>query len=172
MDFDSIDFGRPEAIIAFSAEHLPGVRTDTADEASGAPEIAWGDTFIYTGPNERMPFATIVVKDYPDFDTESELDRPGVFRLNIGVGKARFTELLGYPPAEHAAHAAEFDYTAFDRLLPHPVYAVQGWVSIVNPGPATTELAASLLKAAMSKRGARAQRPGNRASPRQPELPP
>jgi hypothetical protein len=135
-----MDFTEPDGIIRFISETLPGVIVDTADEAGGAPEIAWGDTFVYTARNQRMPFATIVVKDYPGFDTESNLDRPGVFRLNVGVGKARFTELLGYPPAEHAAHAAEHDYTAFDRLIPHPVYAVQAWVSIVNPGPATTEL--------------------------------
>ncbi|HEY4020811.1 MAG TPA: DUF6194 family protein [Pseudonocardiaceae bacterium] len=140
-----MDFTDPDGIITFIAEALPGAVVDTANEVSGAPEIAWGDTFIYTGPNQRMPFATIVIKDYPDFDTESKLDRMNVFRLNIGVGKAKFTELLGYPPAEHAAHATEFDYTAFDRLLPHPVYAVQAWVSIVNPGPEMTELAASLL---------------------------
>jgi hypothetical protein len=94
-----------------------------------------------------MPFATIVTKDYPGFDTESRLDRPGVFRLNVGVGKAKFAELLGYPPAEHARHADEFDYTAFDTVIPHPAYAVQAWVSFVNPGPATAELAAGLLVA-------------------------
>ncbi len=142
---ETMDFESPEGIIAFVTETLPGAVVNTASEASGAPEIAWGDTFVFAGPNERMPFATIVIKDYPGFDTESDLDRPGVFRLNIAVGKARFTELVGYPPAEHAAHSAEFDYTVFDRLVPHPVYAIQAWVSIVNPGPDTTGQAASLL---------------------------
>jgi hypothetical protein len=140
-----MDFTDPDRIIAFVEDQLLGAVVNTASEASGAPEVAWGDTFVFAGEEKRMPFATIVIKDYPDFDTESDLDRPGVFRLNIGVGKARFTELLGYPPAEHASHAGEFDYTAFDKLTPHPVYAVQAWVSIVNPGPETTELAASLL---------------------------
>jgi hypothetical protein len=143
-----MDFSSPEGIIAFVTDQLPGAIVETADEASGAPEIAWGDTFVYARAGQRMPFATVVTKDYPDFDTLSELDRPGVFRLNIGVGKAEFTELLGYPPAEHAEHAehaAEFDHTAIDTLMPHPAYAIQAWVSIVNPGPATTELAATLL---------------------------
>jgi hypothetical protein len=141
-----MDFAHPEGIIEFIIDQLPGAIVETADEASGAPEIAWGDTFIYAGPvRQRMPFATIVTKDYPGFDTESRLDRPGVFRLNIGVGKARFTELLGYPPADHAAHAADVDYTATDTLIPHPVYAIRAWISFVNPGPATTDLAAGLL---------------------------
>ncbi|HLO36262.1 MAG TPA: DUF6194 family protein [Candidatus Deferrimicrobium sp.] len=29
------------------------------------------------------------------------------------------------------------DYAAFDRLLPHPVYAEQRWISILNPSEAT-----------------------------------
>ncbi|HJP76519.1 MAG TPA: DUF6194 family protein [Pseudonocardiaceae bacterium] len=155
-----MDFTDPERIITFVSEQLPGAVIDRASEASGAPEIAWGDTFIFAAPGDRMPFATIVIKDYPGFDTQSNLDRPGAFRLNIGVGKAKFTELIGYPPAEHAAHATEFDYTAFDTLIPHPAYAIQAWVSIVNPGPNTTELAATLL---MER--ARAERPGIRTSP-------
>ena len=49
---------------------LPDTDVLTADEASGAPEIAWGDTFAtYTGA--KQPFATIVVKDYGDFDAVS-----------------------------------------------------------------------------------------------------
>lgn len=157
-----MDFTDPEGIIAFVTDQLPGAVIDRASEASGAPEIAWGDTFVFAARGDRMPFATIVVKDYPGFDTASNVDRPDVFRLNIGVGKATFTELIGYPPADHAAHATEFDYTRFDTLIPHPVYAIQAWVSLVNPGPNTTELAASLLIGAGR---ARAERPGFRASP-------
>ena len=155
-----MDFTDPDRIIAFIQDQLPGAIVQTASEAAGAPEVAWGDTFVFAGPNQRMPFATIVTKDYPDFDTESKLDRTGVFRLNIGVGRARFTELVGYPPAEHAAHAAEFDHTAFDRLVPHPVYASQAWVSIVNPGPETSEQAAALIK----ERGL-VERPGIHQAP-------
>ena len=43
-------------------------------------------------------------------------------------------DLLGYAPPDHAAHHEEFDYAASDVLLPHPIYASQGWVSILNPG--------------------------------------
>lgn len=140
-----MDFTDPARIITFITDRLPGAIAETASEASGAPEIAWGDTFVFGAAGQRMPFATIVTKDYPDFDAGSRLGRPGAFRLNVNVGKARFTDLIGYPPADHAQHAAEFDYAAADTLLPHPAYAVQAWVSIVNPGPRTTELAASLL---------------------------
>lgn len=130
---------------------LPGVVAVTASEASGAPEVAWGDSFFFYDPDgdapadRRMPFATIVTQDYDGFDTASRLNRPGVFRLNIGVGRTAFEELLGYPPAAHADRSARIDFTAFDRLIPHPVYASQGWVAILNPGETTAALACSLL---------------------------
>ena len=31
----------------------------------------------------------------------------------------------------------EPDYAAFDRIVPHPVYARQLWISILNPSDAT-----------------------------------
>src|SRR5207247_370437 len=93
---------------------MPGVVAVTASEANGAPEVAWGDTFFFYDPEDRpadrrFPFATIVTKDYDGFDTASELNRPGVFRVNVAVGRERFTELVGYPPAAHAEHHGDFD---------------------------------------------------------------
>ena len=63
-----------DEITAF-VEGLPGVSTVVADEAGGAPEVAWGDSF-FSYEQAKMPFATIVTKDYGDFDAFSELDRP------------------------------------------------------------------------------------------------
>ncbi|HEY2276887.1 MAG TPA: DUF6194 family protein [Streptosporangiaceae bacterium] len=138
-----------EKIIAF-VTGLPGVAAVTASEASGAPEAAWGDSFFFYDPEDnaasrRMPFATTVTQDYDGWDTASDLNRPGVFRLNIAVGRAAFEKLTGYPPGEHDAQAVRFDYTALDRLLPHPAYAAQGWVAILDPGDATAAQARSLL---------------------------
>lgn len=120
---------------------LADVEVVVASEADGAPEIAWGDSFFFYRPPgaaeaaQRQPFATLVIKDYPGFDTASDLDRPGVFRVNVGIGRETFEELFGYSPKAHAEHAADHDYTALDRVLPHPVYAGQGWVCVLNPGP-------------------------------------
>lgn len=89
-----------DEIIQF-AQGLPGVDVLTASEATGAPEIAWGDSFFYFDPDRdipgdrRFPFATIVTKDYPGFDEASNVDREGVFRLNVSVGRQRFAELYG-----------------------------------------------------------------------------
>ncbi|GAA0938351.1 DUF6194 family protein [Actinocorallia libanotica] len=152
-----------EDIIRFVAG-LPGVVAETADADSGAPEIAWGDSFFFYDPRadtpaeRRFPFATIVTKDYPGFDEDSALDRDGVFRVNIAVGREAFQRLFGHSPAAHAEHRAGFDPTAQDRLLPHPVYAVQGWACVLNPGEATGRQVRALLEEAR-ERAARRHRP-------------
>lgn len=143
---------------------LPGVSAIKAGADNGAPEVAWGDTFFFydppgdAPPDRRMPFATIVTKNYPGFDTDSNLNRPGVFRLNIAAGRTRFQELLGYPPEAQADHHAQIDYTALDQVLPHPVYGLQGWVSILNPGPLTGDVARSLLRDARTRAANRQHR--------------
>jgi Family of unknown function (DUF6194) len=152
----------PDDIIAFTAG-LPGVAAVTASEENGAPEAAWGDVFFFHDPdgdpaNRRMPFATIVTHDYDGFDTASQLDRPGVFRLNVAVGRAAYERLLGHPPAAYPEHEGRFDPTALDTLIPHPVYAAQSWVAIVCPGEATADLARELLTGAHA-RAVRRHRP-------------
>jgi hypothetical protein len=138
-------------------QSLPGVDTLTASQAGGAPEIAWGDSFFYYSAGDgspvdrRMPFATIVTKDYTGFDEASDLDRPGVFRLNIAVGRRAFEEMFGHSPAAHAEHHTEYDYTALDTFVPHPVYAVQGWASILNPRAENAEKLRSLLAGAHAR---------------------
>ncbi|MEV4460536.1 DUF6194 family protein [Microbispora sp. NPDC049633] len=154
-------------VIEFTAG-LPGVVAFTAGEDNGAPRAAWGDTFFYYDPddvpaNRQMPFATIVVTDYEGFDTASDLNRPGVFRVNIGVGRAVFEELLGYPPAAHPAHHDAVDYRAPDRILPHPVYAAQSWICVLNPGDATAERVRTLLTGAHARAAAR-HRTGEQAT--------
>ncbi|HEY5856671.1 MAG TPA: DUF6194 family protein [Aldersonia sp.] len=137
----------PEDVITF-VSGFPGVVAQTPGPGDGSPEIAWGDTFFFYDPDDResarrMPFATIVVKNYPGFDEFSDLDREGVFRVNVGVGRERVPDV------------AEFDYAAFDVLLPHPTYAKQGWVSIVNPGAATESVLRSFLIEAYERAKAR-----------------
>ena len=86
-----------------------------------------GASFFSLDEKHFPNFATIVWND--DNDQASDLERPGVFRLNIGVTRATFERLVGSD--------TEPDYTALDRLLPHPVYAKQLWISILNPSTAT-----------------------------------
>ena len=140
-------------------------------ETSGGPEIAWGDTFFIYDPhrnletNRRFPFATIVTKDYDDFDRASNLNRPGVFRLNIGVGKETYRSLFGRQPAPPAATGmvdTGHDFTVLDQLLPHPVYAPQSWVCVLNPSDATFQKLQPLLAEAYDLAVSRYTRHENR----------
>ena len=72
---------------------------------------------------------TIVTTDEHDEGAPSDVARPGAFRLNIGVGRETFERLVGSVKSP--------DYAAYDRLVPHPVYAKQLWISILNPSDAT-----------------------------------
>ena len=126
-----------EAIRSYVASTFEGVDVQVASKEDGSPEIAWGDTFFIYDPDrnlegtKRFPFATIVIKDYGDFDNRSNLDRPGVFRLNIGLSKKTYDSLF---PA-----GGDHDFTALDKLMPHPVYGINHWVSVLNPSDATFE---------------------------------
>ena len=130
---------------------LSGVVTLSASEENGSPESAWGDTFFFYDPegnrpeNQRLPFATVVIHDYAGWDTESRLDRDGIFRVNIAIGRSEFERLLGHAPTQHQAHHDEYDYAATDVLIPHPTYASQGWVSILNPTEQTSGQVPQLL---------------------------
>ncbi|WP_017543364.1 DUF6194 family protein [Nocardiopsis prasina] len=150
-----------DEVIRF-VDGLGEVDVMTASRESGAPEIAWGDSFFLYDPDGRArerdgftPFATVVTRDYPGFDADSDLDRPGVFRVNAAVGRALFEEVVGHAPAAHAEHRGGIDFTELDRLLPHPVYAAQGWVSVLNPGPRTGERIRELLVLARDRAAAR-----------------
>jgi hypothetical protein len=140
----SLSPGMDEAAIAqYITATFADVDVLVGSAAAGSPEIAWGDTFFTYDPDRnpetpaKFPFATIVIKDYGDFDNASNLDRPGVFRLNIGVTTATYRRLFG----DERSH----DFTALDRLIPHPVYGRQHWVSVLNPTDASFEAIKPLL---------------------------
>jgi|SRR5581483_2834123 len=152
----------------YIADTFAGVDITTPEEG-----VAAGDSFFIYDPDHALepqqqhPFTTIVTKDYGTFDCASHLDRPGVFRLNIGVSPDTFRSLFGSPPA--APIAAEttdpaWDFTALDRLMPHPVYAPQSWVCVLNPGEATFEIVKPLLAEAYQLVAARYAR--RKPSPR------
>jgi hypothetical protein len=141
------------SISQYIAETFPGVDVVSPTGGPGA-----GDTFFIYDPDrnlpdrQRFPFATIVTKDYGDFDRASRLDRPGVFRLNIGVGRETYGALFG---RSDAAEQGDHDFAALDRLMPHPVYAPQSWVSVLNPSPETFESVRPLLAEAYERAAAR-----------------
>ncbi|SHN44347.1 DUF6194 family protein [Cryptosporangium aurantiacum] len=119
------------AALAARISTLPDVTALQAEYGSQAPESNWGNYFFFLGDDQYRPFATIVIRNMPGYDEESQLDRPDVVRLNLHVGRAEFERRFGFPPRELSAH--RFDYTAVDELLPHPVYGNQGWMCVLNP---------------------------------------
>ncbi|GCE29729.1 hypothetical protein KDA_52130 [Dictyobacter alpinus] len=106
--------------------------------------IASGDSFFFYNPDRnippdhRFPFVTLVTSDIND--PFSHLNRPSVFRLNIGIGKQTFHSLFGDPAALPSVSAADsgeisgdYDFAALNQLMPHPVYGRMLWVCILNP---------------------------------------
>lgn len=142
----------PDDVISFICEHLAEVTVFVGSEDLGSPEVAWGDSFIYSGQHDdmpkRLPFATIITKDYPGFDEASDLDRAHTFRLNLQLNRADFEQLFPNWSPEG------YDFSQVDVLMPHPVYSPQFWVCIVNPSLNRLDEMAPLLRKA-HKRGLR-----------------
>jgi len=112
------------------------------------PLQAVGDTFFLYDPDRDLPperqhpYATLITGDR--HDRVSQLDRAGVYRLNIGVTRQTYRELFGAPPrgGEQDAYGVldtGLDYTVLDTVLPHPVYATQNWVCVLTPSATTFE---------------------------------
>lgn len=141
-----------EKVRAF-VEGLGGVLTLAPAEGDGTPEIAWGDLFFYEAPDGVLPpgqpFATVVTKDYPG-EPASGLDRPGSFRVNVGASRAEVATWSG--PVEGV------DARAVDVVQPHPAYAAQGWLCVVDPGPRTWADLRTLLTSAHHRARARRRR--------------
>lgn len=121
-----------------------------------------GNHFFYYGPEDKipertMPFATLVTND--DYDQISLLNRPGIFRLNIGVSKTTYHSLLGpqpFPPGASGIVDTGHDFTALDQLMPHPIYGHLFWTCVLNPSDKTFQtikpLLAEAYNAAVSKK--------------------
>ena len=81
---------------------------------------AGGDHYVIYDPDGDLPpalqhpFVTVVTSDA--HDQGSELDRPGVWRLNIGLPRVTYEQLLGRRPGPGQRYAL----TGLGRL-PHPV---------------------------------------------------
>lgn len=122
-----------EEITKYITHNFANVRMDEA----------WGTTFFFYNPNPDTPdelyFATLKMQD-DDYDSFSQLNRPGVFRLSIGVSKETFQKLFD--------EDASYDFAALDQLLPHPVYGHVNWLCVQNPSAATFEAVQPLLEEA------------------------
>ena len=93
---------------------------------------AYDYTFFFYSSERKLPFATLATVDN-EYDSISNLSRPGVFRLNIGVRKPTFETLFGTNKIDVTA----YDFTALNTIMPHPEYAPQSWICVLNPSDDT-----------------------------------
>lgn len=143
--------------IVDTVSRFEGALVVLPEEGSDSPAQAWGDAFFFYAPDgvipdRTQPYGTIVTKDYPD-DTESRLDEPGRFRVNIHVGRERAPRIV-------SDVASPSDPDVF---VPHPLYGAAGWVSVVNPADSTAEETLALLRDAHDAARARASRRSGRS---------
>lgn len=104
---------------------------------------SWGERGIFYNPSERLKrgvyVLTVKEKDGEN-DRGSMLDRETIFRINIGLRKETFIRHFGPVPKRPAAGQMvemDFDFTALDVVMPHPIYAWMGWVCVLNPSEKT-----------------------------------
>lgn len=122
---------KTEAEIArYILDTFPGVESTTN----------FGYTFFFYGSERMLPFATIASSGNK-YEAVSNLDRPDVFRLNIGVSRQTFQSLFGPDRVD----VSTFDYTALDRIMPHPDYAAQNFICVLNPTKTTFERVRAFL---------------------------
>jgi hypothetical protein len=98
-------------------------------------ETADGSLFFFYGKERNFPMVTLVTTD--SYDQFSQLDRPSVFRLNIGLSRATFRSLF--------VTGKDYDFAALDQIMPHPVYGQMFWICVLNPTVATFEKVQPLL---------------------------
>lgn len=112
--------------------------------------VASGDSFFFYNPDRNVPpdhrfmFATIVTSDIND--QFSDLNRPSVFRLNIGISKQTFRSFFGETslPSDKNGTAksddtasSDYDFTALNQVMPHPIYGRMHWTCVLNPSDET-----------------------------------
>jgi len=118
------------SVVDYITKTFPEVETSTA----------FGYTFFFYKSERKLPFATLISSDQ-DYDRVSNLDRPEVFRLNIGISKKTFQSLFGTAKVD----TDSYDFTAVDVIMPHPEYAQHHFICVLSPSEATFERVRLLL---------------------------
>lgn len=120
---------KPEEIIEYCKKNLQEV----------CIVESWGETGVFYNPQNKFKrgvyVLTIKEKD-GDNDKASNLDRPDIYRLNIGVSKNTFLRhfaKIPVRPPKGGVIDMDWDFTQTGILMPHPVYGWMSWVCILNP---------------------------------------
>ena len=122
--------------------------TDTFADVETAVNL--GYMFFFYRDDHMHAFATIASTGN-EYEKISNLDRPGVYRLNIGVSRDTFQAMFGKGKIDVSA----YDFTALDIIMPHPDYSSQHFICVLSPSEATFEqirpLVAEAYNIAMKK---------------------
>ena len=120
---------KPSDIVDKIEQALSGVK----------PKSSWGETSLFYNPGNRLPngvyVCTIKEKDGAN-DKASHLDRPGVFRVSIGLLPHTYNALFGQKPSRPAKGCVVctgHNYAALNELTPHPIYGWMSWAQILSP---------------------------------------
>ncbi len=96
--------------------------------------VNMGYTFFFYRDDHMHAFAT-TASTGNEYERISNLDRPGVFRLNIGVSRDTFQALFG----KGKINVSDYDFTALDTIMPHPDYSSQSFICVLSPTEGTFE---------------------------------
>ena len=96
--------------------------------------VNMGYTFFFYRDDHMHAFATIASTGN-EYERISNLDRPGVYRLNIGVSRETFRSLFG----TKKINVSDYDFTALDTIMPNPDYSSQFFLCVLSPSEATFE---------------------------------
>ncbi len=105
----------------------------------------WGERGLFYNPDRKLPKGVYILtfkeKDGPN-DKASNVSRPDIYRINLGLSKERFKAMFGEIPKRPAAGeviGTMHDFKKVDEIMPHPVYGWMSWVGVLNPSPETFE---------------------------------
>ena len=112
--------------------------TSTFEDVESSVNL--GYIFFFYRDDHMVPFATIASSGN-EYEKVSNLERPGVYRLNIGVSRETFQSLFG----TDKINVSDYDFTALDSIMPHPDYSAQLFICVLSPSEATFERIKPLL---------------------------
>lgn len=135
-----------ESILNYCTNNLEGVELNKN----------WGEKAVFYNPQSTLKkgvyVLTIKEKDGEN-DNSSNVNRENVFRVNIGIRKDSFKRMFCYIPSRPPAGGIvnmNFDFTQFDIIMPHPVYAWMGWICVLNPSSDTFDKLKPLIQESYS----------------------
>ena len=112
----------------------------------------WGERGLFYNPGGTLPKGVYILtfkeKDGPN-DKASNVNRPGVYRLNLGLSKSTFKAMFNEIPKRPAAGRiidTGHRFDDLDTVMPHPVYGWSAWVCVLNPSRSTFEALKPLIR--------------------------